>query len=66
MEIPKHLIDEIALESLLDVYTYLAKPPTKNSVPHYSYDPAEERRYLKKMRNSFRDVIGYYGGKVKR
>ena len=64
MEIPKHLVDEIALESLIDIYKYLSKRVTKNSIPHHSHDPDEERRYLKRMRNSFRDVIGYYGGKI--
>jgi hypothetical protein len=64
MEIPKHLCDEIALESMIESYFGLKRDLENDRWPIFVRDKQEDKALIQAYLDAFKMVIGYYGGKV--
>ena len=60
VELPYEAVESIVVQEMrfhLDCFRQ------KQKVPHFSYDPKEERKKVKNLRRAFRTVLEYYGAK---
>ena len=64
MEIPKHLCDEIALESLVETYQDLKRELEQPKWAVFDHDRDKDKILIQAHLDAFKLVIAYYGGKV--
>lgn len=61
VELPYDTVDSIIVQELSWQFRHI-KP--NDRPPMFSYDPEEDRRKVKRLRDAFKRVLRYYGGNV--
>ncbi len=64
MEIPKHLCDDIALESLKESYVDLKRELDQPRWSIFDHDRDKDKALIQDHLDALKMVISYYGGKV--